>query len=78
VVTLQEEVRHALNDAVAAGFLVKESEGHGHGWGYINCQYAECRSGASSGVISTASRTERKDAATAVHRGEKGGHDAGP
>ena len=38
----KKEVRHALNDAVAAGFLVKESGGHGHSWGYINCQYAEC------------------------------------
>jgi hypothetical protein len=28
----KKEVRYALNEAVTAGFLVKESDGRGHSW----------------------------------------------
>jgi len=38
----KKEVRHALNDAFAAGFLVKESDGRGHCWGTIQCQHTDC------------------------------------
>jgi hypothetical protein len=33
----KKEVRKALNDAVTAGFEVKESSGRGHSWGHVYC-----------------------------------------
>ncbi len=38
----KKEVRKALDDAAAAGFLVVPTEAHGHSWGYIDCPHAAC------------------------------------
>jgi hypothetical protein len=39
----KKEVRAALSHAVPEGFLVKESDGRGHCWGYVQCQETDCR-----------------------------------
>ena len=38
----KKEVRRALDDAYTAGFVVKETDGHGHSWGYVDCPEPEC------------------------------------
>lgn len=38
----KKEVRDALTRAAAAGFLVKESDGRGHSWGFVQCQRTDC------------------------------------
>jgi hypothetical protein len=38
----KKEVRDALSSAAAAGFLVKESDGRGHSWGFVQCQRTDC------------------------------------
>jgi hypothetical protein len=38
----KKEVRKALSEAAAAGFLIKESSGHGHCWGHVYCTHPGC------------------------------------
>ncbi len=38
----KKEVRRALDEAAAAGLLVKESTGRGHSWGTIQCPHNDC------------------------------------
>lgn len=33
----KKQVRDALDEAVAAGFEVGDTSGHGHNWGYVRC-----------------------------------------
>jgi hypothetical protein len=38
----KKEVRKALDDAVAAGFEVKDTSASGHSWGSVCCQHDGC------------------------------------
>jgi hypothetical protein len=38
----KKEVRRALDDAYAAGLVIKETDGHGHSWGCIDCPQPDC------------------------------------
>jgi hypothetical protein len=33
----KKEIRAALDDAAAAGLVVKDTSAHGHSWGYVYC-----------------------------------------